>query len=220
VIRPRLLRPLAALGVAATLTVALTQSTTSASFTATTSDGGNQVSAAATFCASSGSASLSPSADAAVYQSNPNTNYGSTVSIGVGSSTSANAYSYMKFTLPALPARCTLTSATLWIRASTPMAGGILSVYRADAAWTAAVTWNTAGRPGFAGTPATTNSLASAGLQQWNVTALTQQLYAGPDYGFALKDSVDNAASARYQTWDSMEATTVANRPKLDLTWG
>jgi hypothetical protein len=31
---------------------------------------------------------------------------------------------------------------------------------------------------------------------------------------------VDNAASARYQTWDSMETGTAANRPKLDITWG
>jgi hypothetical protein len=47
-----------------------------------------------------------------------------------------------------------------------------------------------------------------------------QQLYAGPDYGFAVKDSADNAASARYQTWDSVEAPTGGNRPTLALTWG
>jgi hypothetical protein len=53
-----------------------------------------------------------------------------------------------------------------------------------------------------------------------DVTALTQQLYIGPDYGFMLKDSVDNAGSARYQTWDSLESTTVAQRPRLLLSWG
>lgn len=218
---PRPVRPLAALGLATGLTVALTQSTTTASFTATTADSGNQVSSAPTFCTSPGSTSLTVAMDAAVYQSNPNTNYGATASIGVGSANSANAYSFMKFTLPALPAYCTVTAATLSVRASTPTAGAVLNVYRADAAWNGAtLTWNTVGRPGFTGTPATTNSLASAGVQQWDVKTLTQQLYAGPDYGFALKDSVDNAASARYQTWDSLEATTAANRPKLDLTWG
>ena len=219
--RPRGTRRILAVGAAAALTVLLAQNTTSASFTATTVDNGNQVTAAASFCTSTGSAVLSPAADTATYQSNPNANYGSTVSIGVGSATSANAYSYMKFTLPVLPTDCTVTSATLSIHASTPTSGATLSVYRADAAWNATtLTWNTVGRPGFTGTPATTASLASAGFQSWNVTTLTQQLYTGPDYGFALKDSVDNAASARYQTWDSVEATTVGNRPTLSLAWG
>jgi hypothetical protein len=81
------------------------------------------------------------------------------------------------------------------------------------------MTWNT-GRVGFTGTPATTASLASAGLQTWDVTTLTRELYAGTNNGFALKDSVYDAAAARYQTWDSMEAGTVANRPKLAITWG
>lgn len=52
------------------------------------------------------------------------------------------------------------------------------------------------------------------------MTTLTRELYAGPDYGFALEDSVDGAASARCQTWASMENPTVANRPRLDITWG
>jgi hypothetical protein len=113
-----------------------------------------------------------------------------------------------------------VTSATLWIYASAPTAGATLYAYRADATWNAAtMTWNT-GRVGFTGTPAPTASLAAAGWQQWDVMLLTRELYAGPDNGFALKDSVDNAASARYQTWSSMENGTVANRPKLDITWG
>jgi hypothetical protein len=218
--RVRYARRLGALGAAAVVTVVLAQNTTSASFTAVTADNGNQVTAAAAFCTSSGNSVVTAVADAAVYQSNPTTTYGTGVSMGVGSATTANAYSYVKFTLPTVPAHCVVTGATLKIHASTPTSGATLAVYRADTAWTESITWNTVGRPGFTGTPATTASLASAGFQSWNVTTLTQQLYAGPDYGFACKDSVDNAASARYQTWDSREATTVANRPTLTVTWG
>ena len=226
-IRPRLIRPLAALGVAATLTVALTQSTTSASFTATTGDAGNQVSSAATFCASSGSASLSPIADTAAYQSQPNTKYGTGagVGVGVGTTTTMSAYAFIAFSVATqapLPARCRVTSATLKFFASTPMTGATVDAYRASAAWDAAVlTWNT-GRPGFTGTPASSTSLTTGttGWQQWDVTVLTRELYTGPDYGFALRDSADSAGSARYQTWDSMEGTTVPQRPKLDITWG
>jgi hypothetical protein len=216
-------RRLAVMAAAAAFTVLLAQHTTTAAFTAQTGDTGNQVTTAATFCTSPGTTSpaLTAVLDTAVYQSNPTQTYGTGASIGVGSATSANAYSYIKFDLTAasIPARCTITSATLTVRASTPMAGATLQVYRADAAWTNAITWNV-GRVGFTGTPSTTASLSAAGFQSWNVTTLTRELYAGTNNGFALKDSVDNAGSARYQTWDSLESTTPANRPKLSITWG
>lgn len=219
----RYARRLAGLGAAAAFTVLLTQHTTTAAFTAQTGDTGNAVSTAATFCTSPGSTSpaLTATMDTAVYQSNPHTNYGAGASIGVGSATSANAYSYVKFDLTAapIPARCTITNATLTIRASTPTAGATLLVYRADGAWTNTMTWNT-GRVGFTGTPASTASLSAAGFQTWNVTTLTRELYAGTNNGFALKDSVENDAPARYQIWDSLESGTAANRPKLSITWG
>jgi hypothetical protein len=218
---PRFVRRAAALAGAVVLTVVLAQSATSAAFTAGTSNSANQVTSAPTFCTTPNSKTLTPTMDTAVYQSNPDQNYGAGVSIGVGSSTSANAYSYLKFDLTAapIPANCTVTGASLFIYASAPMAGATLYAYRANASWGTNMTWNT-GRVGFAGTPAPTTSLGAAGLQQWDVTTLTRELYAGPDYGFALKDSVDGASSARYQTWSSVENATVANRPKLQITWG
>jgi hypothetical protein len=217
----------AVLGVAATLTAALTQSATSAAFMATTGDAGNQVTTAATFCTSPDSVTLSPTSDAAVYQSQPATRYGSSPSmgVGVGTTTTANAHTFITFSLATqapLPARCRVTSATLNVHATTPMTGATIHAYRADAAWNAAtLTWGT-GRPGFTGTPAGTTSLTtgSSGWQRWDVTALTRELYAGPDYGFALRDAANSAASARYQTWDSMDSTTVLNRPTLEITWG
>lgn len=219
---PRFARRAAALSAAVVLTVVLAQSATSAAFTAGTSNSANQVTSASTFCTTPNSRTLNPTMDTAVYQSQPDTNYASGGSIGVGSATSANAYSYLKFDLTTapIPAKCTVTGATLSIYASAPMVGATLYAYRANAIWSSAtMTWNT-GRVGFAGTPAWTTSLGAAGLQQWDVTTLTRELYAGPDYGFALKDSADNAASARYQTWSSVENATVANRPKLQITWG
>ena len=218
---PRFARRAAALSTAVVLTVVLAQSATSAAFTAGTSNSANQVTSASTFCTTPNSRTLNPTMDTAVYQSQPDTNYASGGSIGVGSATSANAYSYLKFDLTTapIPANCTVTSATLYIYASAPMAGATLCAYRANASWGTNMTWNT-GRVGFAGTPAAPSDPVGAGVQQWDVTTLTRELYAGPDYGFALKDSVDNAASARYQTWSSVDNATVANRPKLQITWG
>ena len=150
----------------AALTVVLAQNTTTASFAGQTGDTGNQVSSAATFCTTPGSTTLGPAMDTAVYQATRPRYYGAAVSIGLGSATSANAYSYVKFTLTSapIPAHCTVTSATLSVYASAPMAGATLYVYRADAAWNAAtMTWNT-GRVGFTGTPAQTASLRSGRL--------------------------------------------------------
>jgi hypothetical protein len=220
---PRFAGRLVAMGAAAGLTVLLAQSTTTAAFTGTTGDAGNQATTATTFCPSAGNATLTPVADTAVYQSSSGTNYGNgSIGVGVGTTTTANAYSYIKFDLAAaaIPARCTVTAATLTIRAAAANAGGTLQVYRADAAWNpATMTWAT-GRVGFTGTPATTASRSSAGPQTWDVTALTRELRAGTNNGFALRDSADSAASARYQTWDSMESGIAANRPQLVLTWG
>jgi large repetitive protein len=207
--------------VAAGLTLALTQNTTTAAFTGQTSDVGNSVGTAADFCTSPGTSTLIATADTAVYQANATANYGATTGIGVGSGVGANAYSYIKFTLPSsLPAGCILTSAVLRLYASQSQAATI-SASRASVAWNGTtITWNTPGKPVPAGTPVNVAMPGVVGFQQWTVTTLTQELMAGPDYGFMLKDSVDNAASARYQTWDSIEAATSTQRPRLILTWG
>jgi hypothetical protein len=217
----------AAAALAAALTVALTQNTTTAAFTAQTGDAGNQVSSASTFCTAPGGASLSPTADTAAYQAQPATKYGTANPIGVavGTTTTMNGYTFVRFSVATqapLPSRCRVTSATLSFFASQPMTGATLYAYRADAAWDPAIlNWST-GRPGFTGTPAVSASLptGTTGRQQWDVTQLTQELYAGPDHGFALRDSADIAGSTRYQYWDSMEAADPLRRPRLDITWG
>jgi hypothetical protein len=227
-IRRRYGRRLAAMGTAAAVTVLLAQNTTTASFAGQTSDTGNQVSSALTFCTTPNTRTLSPTADTAAYQSAPNSKYGTAtgIGVGVGTTTSMNAYTFIAFSVATqqpLPARCKVTGATLRFFASTPMTGATIDAYRADAAWDAStLTWNT-GMPGFiTATKATSTSLTTGttGWQEWDVTALTKQLYTGPDYGFALRDSATSAGSARYQTWDSMESTTAIQRPELRLSWG
>ena len=74
----------AAAALAVGLTVTLSQSTTTAAFTAQTSDTGNSVGTAASFCASPGGTTLIASADTTGYQQNPTTIYGTSVDVGVG----------------------------------------------------------------------------------------------------------------------------------------
>jgi hypothetical protein len=200
----------------------LSQSTTTAAFTAQTGDGGNQVTAATSFCASPGGTTLIASADTTTYQTNPTTTYGTSVDIGVGSASAANGRVLVKFTLPALGAHCDITAATLRLYGHTPVAGRTIDVYRVDPAapaWSEAGTyWNN--QPAATGTAVGSASLASAGWQQWTVTTMVTSFYAGTNSGFLVRDRTENNGASTWQLWAARENGTVANRPQLVLTWG
>jgi hypothetical protein len=220
--RPRRLRwwQPAAVAAAAVLTVALTQNTTGAVFTAQTADTGNQVSAAASFCTAPGSTTLSVTNDTWVDQANPTTANGGAPGLTVRSFAGANGQALLRFTLPALPSQCHLTAATLRLHATSSQGPGTIEVSRASTTWTsAAATWNMASRPAPAGTPVGT-AAGTAGWHAWTVTVLVTALYAGPNEGFLVKDRIDDAAVSRSTVYESLDSPTTANRPQLVLTWG
>jgi hypothetical protein len=211
---PRLVRwarPLAALGVAMALTVALAQSSTTAAFTAQTGDPGNAVSAAPSFCTSPGGTTLTVANDTHVDQSNPGQTNGGSTGLTIRSGTGVNAHAYLRFTLPPLPSRCRITDATLRLRAGSSQGPATIDVYRASATWTStSATW---------AWPAVGAAAGATGWHQWTVPALVRELHAGPDHGFLVTDRVDNAGPARTTVYDSLDSGTV-NRPQLVLTWG
>jgi len=211
----------AVVALAAALVLALTQNTTTAAFTAQTSDDGNSTTAAADFCSAPGRVDTltTGTVDAGLYQSQPTTNYASTATFGTISSAGALARSLIKFPLLSKPSGCVVASAVLTMRVSNGTAGSTIQVYRAAAAWNVAtVTWNT--DPGYvAGTVATAAAAVNGTVVTWNVAALVTALYAGPDNGFLIKDAAEGVGSVT-QLYDSSDAVTVANRPKLVITWG
>ena len=219
-----LARPLAALAAAAVLTVGLTQSTTTAAFTAQTGDTGNQVSSAATFCSEPGRVDTLPqvgfpTVDTGIYQSQPTSKFASNPTIGTISSANAVARSLIKFTLKGKPAGCVIASAVLTLRVSNGTAGSTIEVFRAAAAWDpTTVDWTS--DPGIVAGSATSAASAANGFPvQWNVATQVTALYAGPDYGFEIRDAAEGVGN-NTQLFHSMEATTVANRPQLEITWG
>jgi hypothetical protein len=219
----RLARPLAALGVAAGLTVGLAQQTTTAAFTATTGDTGNSVTAAASFCATPGGTTVIASADTTTYQQSPTSVYGSSGDVGVGSQSGQNGRVLVKFTLPPLGAHCVVTGATLRLYAHTPATGRTIDVYRVDPAaapaWSEVSThWNN--QPATTGTAEGTTSLFSAGWQQWTVTPMVTSFYAGTNSGFLLRDRTEGSGTAQWQLYSARENATTAQRPQLVLTWG
>jgi hypothetical protein len=217
--RPRRLWQGAALALAAALTATLTQHTTSAAFTAQTTDGGNQVTAATSFCASPGGTTLGVTNDTYVSEQSPTTvNGGPTLRVRSG--TGGHAHSLLRFTLPVLQPHCEITAAALRLYATSSQGPGSIDVHRASATWSSSTaTWNMVARPAPAGT-AVGRSAGSTGWHEWTVTTLVRELYAGPDHGFLLKDRVDDASPARATVYESLDSPTVANRPQLVLTWG
>jgi hypothetical protein len=213
------------LALAAVLTVALTQNTTTAAFTAQTSDTGNRVTARADFCTATGTSVTLPNPtypnvyDTALYESQPVLNYSTSVQLGIVAPAGGRVRTLIKFTLPSRPAGCGVASATLSLRVTNGAVGAGLVAYRAAATWNpTGVTWNT--DPGFVvGSGTSTGSTAAGTWTQWNVSSQVTALYAGPDYGFELRDALEGTGSTA-QLYDSMESTTVANRPQLTITWG
>jgi hypothetical protein len=210
-------RRLAVLGAAAALTAALAQTTTTAAFTAQTGNG-NQVGTATTFCATPGASTLDVLNDTYVDASEPTTAKGGVTGLVVRSGTSV-AHVLLRFQLPSLGQHCRFTGASLRLHATASQGPGTIDVHRASATWTsAAMTWNTAGRPGPIGTGVGAAS-GTPGWHEWNVTTLVTELSAGPDHGFLLKDR-NEGVGTRATTYESLDSPTVANRPELLLTWG
>jgi hypothetical protein len=206
---------------AGVLTVVLTQSATSASFTARTDDLANKVTSATSFCPSAGSGFSVTGEDTATNGTgtNINTIYEPSASLAVGTSSGGDGYGFIRFDLPTTkPARCTITSATLRLYASTSQAA-TMSVHLAATPWTAVgLKWTN--QPGYLATPVTSVAVpGSVGYQYFTVTDQVTAMFASPNNGFVVKDLLNAAAGGptRYQIYDSFTGT---NKPRLDVTWG
>jgi hypothetical protein len=218
--RPTLLgsvRTVAALGVAATVTVALAQQPARSAFTGTTGSSGNQVTAAAQFCASPGTTTLTAVGDTWINEASPNTNVGTDYHVQVSSQAASNARGLVRFSLPGLPTGCAVSSADFRLYNDSPAAGRTIEVYRVDPTaplWTeTGVTWAT--RPPAVGTAATSVTGAS-GYQSWTVTSQVGLIYSsGIDNGFLVRDQTEGGTNPR-QYYQSRAG---GSPPRLVLSW-
>jgi hypothetical protein len=136
----------------------------------------------------------------------------------VSGSPAANGRVYVRFTLPVIPARCTLSGATLKLYTDAPDGGRTIGAYRADPAaplWTeAALNWNN--RPSAVGTAATAATVNTNGYVTWTVTVHVQTLYAGVNNGFVLRDELEGSGTTFRQQYHSRDATYPA---QLIVSW-
>jgi parallel beta-helix repeat protein len=159
---------------------------------------------------------IGASSDSWILQDSANQNYGTDSVLKVDTKSNANARAVVRFTLPAIPAGCTLTSARLRLYASSYKTGRTLQALRIGAAWTErAVTW--ANQPATVGTAATVAS--GSGYREWLVTSHVQSQYgADGNNGFLIRDATENG-SGLDQGFHSREKGT-DNPPRLVLTFG
>jgi hypothetical protein len=190
-------------------------------FSAATQNGGNVFTAAASFCAAPGTQTVTADADAFARQASAGTNFGALTTLRVQSGQTLiiilapdNERSLVHFALPAVPAHCTVTGATLRLNASSASAGRTLQAFRASAAWTeTAVTWSN--QPGTTGSAAATAS--GTGWREWDVTTQAQAMYAGSNHGFVIRDAQEGSVLTAAQVFSSREG---ANPPQLLVTFG
>jgi hypothetical protein len=185
-----------------------------AAFSDTTSNSGNSFSAATSFCGSAGTQTLVADADSYIDENAQASNFGNSVSLQVQSRQGGrNRRALVHFPLPVAPF-CSVTSATLRLRAVAGDAGRTLQAYQGAAPWIeGTVSWLT--QPPIVGSPATTTSVSS-GWIQFDVTAQAQLMLKGVNAGFQVKDAAEGQNPASGQTFTSREGAT--NRPELVVT--
>jgi hypothetical protein len=101
---------------------------TNAAFTGITRNPGNTWTAAAAACASPSSATLNPADWTHVREAYPTDTFGTGSKIFVGSGTGQTDRGLLKFSLPALGAGCSLTTASLRLKVSVGASGRTLEV--------------------------------------------------------------------------------------------
>lgn len=226
--RPGLLLP-ATLMVALVLAVAgATGGGTAAQFSAVTSNDGNTFSAAADFGGGGGGCTATvqqvvTDRDASVRQSTPSQNLGTSVLANVDGEAGAVERTLLGFSLPAMPAGCVLSSAYLRLDVNIASGGRTFNVYRLGEAWSETeVTWSN--QPATTGSPASGTTLTAGSensWQQWQVTTLVSELYAGAtNHGFVIQDAAEGG-SAAWNQYITRESTTAGDRaaPRLVVSF-
>lgn len=178
--------------------------------------GGNTFTTSIWVCSGPGSQTVTASADAWVNQSSTGQNNGSDTVLSVRSASSGNRRTFVTFTLPTLPAACTMTSATLRLFDASPTVLRTIRAQRVAASWTEnGITWSN--QPGGTGAVATSSTPLLAGWQSWTVTAQVQAMYVGVNDGFVVSDQSENALVPASQQYSSREAGS--NVPELIVSW-
>ncbi|MGA8046498.1 MAG: right-handed parallel beta-helix repeat-containing protein [Dermatophilaceae bacterium] len=154
---------------------------------------------------------LTASADAWIQQKDTGKNNGADSNLKVMSKSGEALRALVRFDLPATPAGCSVTSATLRLYSTGYKTGRTLQAIPVAAAWTeGGVTWAT--QPTTTGSTSTVSS--GSGWRVWNITG---QLTAGvAAHGFLVRDA--NEGNDADQQFTSREGSS-GQRPQLVIEY-
>ena len=208
---------------ATVLTVSLAQQPVHGAFTAATGSVGNLATTATTFCATPSSGTVTATADSYVNQASATSaSGGADTYIIVTSQFGSARRVFVRFdSMPNVPARCTVTSATLRLWADSQIAGRTLVAYRADPTviWTeGGLNWNN--QPAGLDTPVPVVMPSTDQYIDWTVTDHVKAIYAlgpGGNNGFMVRDQTETGGGA-WQQFNSRDA--FSNKPLLTVNWG
>lgn len=179
--------------------------------------------------------------DASVRQQSANNNFGTTTTFDVASANNQNRRAHLFFDVaqcaPAIPSTATVRLATLRLYVTgLPAACRTLDVFRVTAAWAeTTLTWNnqpfgtTINNPPAAsatdqfavGTPVGCENRVAGYVTGAIVTADVAAWVAGSatNFGWMIRDDVENSATARTTTFSAKELSTLAQEPQLIITY-
>jgi hypothetical protein len=208
---------------AVVLIPALAQQPVRGAFNGSAGTTGNQAATATTFCTTPSSGTVTATADSYVNQANPTSvGGGADTYVVVTSQLGSARRVYVRFdTMPDVPSRCTVTSATLQLWADSQVGGRTLEAYRADPTviWTeGGLHWDN--KPAGLGTPVPVVMPNSDQYVVWTVTDHVKAIYAlgsGGNNGFMVRDQTETGGGA-WQQFNSRDA--FSNKPLLTVTWG
>jgi parallel beta-helix repeat protein len=155
------------------------------------------------------------SADSWVLESSATSNYRNDSALKVDSKARGNARVLVRFALPAIPAGCRVTGATLRMYASSYKANRKLAAQRLAAPWTeSGITWSN--QPATTGVETTTPS--GFGYREWQVASHVESMYTDGNHGFLIRDTLEGDNGIE-QAFNSREKGS-DNPPQLVITFG
>jgi large repetitive protein len=154
--------------------------------------------------------------DTWVLQSASSSNFGNDSILKVDTKSGGNARALVRFALPAIPAGCSVTGATLRLYSGSYKEGRTLQAFRLASTFTE-TTVNWGNQPGTTGTAATAPSRSSPGYVEWSVTSHVQGMYV-TNTGFLIRDAIENGGGLE-QSFNSREKGA-DNPPQLVVTFG
>ena len=168
-----------------------------------------------TITCSAGTVTLGSVADSWVLESSQGTNYRNDSVLKVDPKNNNRARALVRFALPAIPAGCEVTGASLRLYAGSAKNGRNLQALRVDEYWTeSGVTWSN--QPDTTGSAVTVDS--GSGWLEWDVSTMVEAMYTGTNNGFLIRDA-NEGGSSREQQLHSKEKSP-DKPPQLVLTFG